>query len=427
MNKKIKLLTIVTILTNFFVIYSCQEYNQNDSKITTPSSLETPKTVASSIVNQTSDITDVNKLITQKCTYCHSITPNSDSGYTKAPKDITFDSDKEINNSIKKIKKVVANKSMPIGDIVLTTNEITLISNWEIKATNKKSTAVSDIADLKQLITQKCTYCHSNTPNSASGYTKAPKNITFDSDKEINDNSDLIKKVVADRSMPIGNISISDNERDLVKNWLIKNTSIDIKPSELPSTELDKNNPINKIIIQRCAYCHSITPNSASGYTKAPRNIIFDSDKEINDNSDLIKKVVADKSMPIGNISMPDNERDIIKNWVLNNSNSVTQNTPKIKLATDIITQKCTYCHSANPDPSSGYTKAPKNRTYDSIQEMEADHDDIGDVVYRQKMPIKGITMTTQERNIIVAWADEKEKEEEQKPFWSRLIGKLKL
>jgi uncharacterized membrane protein len=121
----------------------------------------------------------------------HSTTPNSESGYTEAPKAITFDNEKEINNSATKIKKVVADSSMPVGDITLTENEKDLVKNWDIK---QLKTDDLDSSAVVALITKKCTSCHSINPKADSGYTKAPKSLTFDTIQEINVSITKIKK-----------------------------------------------------------------------------------------------------------------------------------------------------------------------------------------------------------------------------------------
>lgn len=80
--------------------------------------------------------------------------------------------------------------------------------------------AIFDIKKASEIVTNKCTYCHSINPNPASGRTRAAAGITFDSQQEIESQMDLIKKVTfTTRSMPVGNITITEEERALIGQW----------------------------------------------------------------------------------------------------------------------------------------------------------------------------------------------------------------
>lgn len=405
-------------MTNFFIIYACQNTptTTKPKASASPSAESTPSDSSSSYTDYNSDtpteITDIKELINKKCTYCHSTNPNSESGYNEAPKAITFDNEKEINNSAVKIKKVVADSTMPVGDITLTENEKELVKNWDIKQLKTDELDNSAVIDL---ITKKCTSCHSIKPKADSGYTKPPKTLTFDTIQEINNSITKIKKVVADKSMPKGKTTLTETERNLIKNWVIK-----AKTNEKVYTN------IKDLVTAKCTYCHSIKPNHLSGYSKPPRNITFDTIQEVNNSITKIKSVVMDRSMPTGSIILSPSERELIEKWTLNNQPVNTEKpTVIVKTAPEIITRKCAYCHSATPDAASGYTKAPERLTFDNEKEMITEYDSIKEVIENNTMPINNITLTAQERITVIAWCNKQAQEEANKPIWSKIIRKL--
>ncbi|MFN4149846.1 MAG: hypothetical protein ACK4IX_02800, partial [Candidatus Sericytochromatia bacterium] len=132
----------------------------------------------------------------------------------------------------------------------------------------------------------------------------------------------------------------------------------------------------SEIVTNKCTYCHSLTPNQASGRTKAAAGITFDTQSEIEAQMDLIKKVTfTTRSMPTGSITMTDEERSVIGLYGVNEV--IVPKKLEVKDAPSIITRKCTYCHSTTPDPDSGYKRAPEGFTLDSVDEMIAHSDDI--------------------------------------------------
>jgi uncharacterized membrane protein len=193
-----------------------------------------------------------------------------------------------------------------------------------------------------------------------------------------------------------------------------------------PKTNEKVYTNIKDLITNKCTYCHSIKPNQLSGYSKPPRSITFDNEKEINNNIVKIKAVVADRSMPTGSITLNPSERTLIEKWTLNNQPVTTEKPPVVvKTAAEIITRKCAYCHSKTPDAASGYTKAPERLTFDSEKEMITEYDSIKEVIENNTMPINNITLTAQERITIIAWCNKQAQEEESKPIWSKIIRKL--
>ncbi|MFN8672018.1 MAG: hypothetical protein U0457_08045 [Candidatus Sericytochromatia bacterium] len=183
------------------------------------------------------------------------------------------------------------------------------------------------------------------------------------------------------------------------------------------NSKLAQENQINKLngifdikktselVTNKCTYCHSIKPNIDSGYKAPPRNITFDSQKEIESQMDIIKKVTfIDKSMPVGKITMSDEERNII--GLFGNQTQVS-NKLEIKDAPNIITRKCSYCHSSSPDKSSGYSFAPEGFSLDSTQDMINKAKSIKkETIIKRSMPINPVTMTEEEREIVKKWLD---------------------
>jgi uncharacterized membrane protein len=74
---------------------------------------------------------------------------------------------------------------------------------------------------------------------------------------------------------------------------------------------------IQPIVEQRCAYCHSLHPQSAT-YTTAPQGIRFDTPQEIASQAALIQTVaVQSKLMPLNNkTNMTDAERRLLGAWI---------------------------------------------------------------------------------------------------------------
>ena len=71
-----------------------------------------------------------------------------------------------------------------------------------------------------------------------------------------------------------------------------------------------------------------------------------------------------------------------------------------------IVTQRCSGCHSARPDPALGFPAAPQGVAYDSLSDITAQ----ADMIYQQSavsrtMPLGNLTgMTEDERRQIEAW-----------------------
>ena len=185
------------------------------------------------------------------------------------------------------------------------------------------------------------------------------------------------------------------------KNKIVTPSITPKVPNLIGSFDLKK---ASEIVTNKCAYCHSIKPNPASGRTKAAAGITFDSPKEIENQMDLIKKVTfVTRSMPI-DITITEEERNAIG---LFGQTEITSPKFEIKDAPAIITRKCTYCHSATPDPDSGYRRAPENFKIDSLQEMINKAQSIKKETLNKSMPVGKITMTEEERALVGQWADQ--------------------
>lgn len=328
--------------------------------------------------------------------------------------------------------------------------------------------------DASQIIPQRCAYCHSAQPNANSGFTQAPMGLAFDTQTEILSHLDQIKTAVLVRkNMPL-QFNMSDQERALLGQWLDQlsaqaQTSAGTTPvaqatappapqteaSPLPTVLPDApvadsstdSTAFMTVMTQKCAYCHSVQPNPASGYPSAPRALTLDTLDEVNANLSKIQTYVANGSMPLSPISLTESEKSQILAW---NPDAATGSGDNLTLpdlgsglgsdpnadptasaaplaAPEIITQKCAYCHSSNPDPSSGYTKAPGGFFFgvklDTEAEMQDQHDDIQKEVSKGNMPPSNgpITLTSEERQTILDWCDQQEAAEGTS-WWQRLF-----
>ena len=73
----------------------------------------------------------------------------------------------------------------------------------------------------------------------------------------------------------------------------------------------------NRSCSRRCAFCHSLHPQSTT-YTTAPQGIRFDTPKEIASQAALIEAVaVQSHTMPLNNeTNMTDAERRLLGAWI---------------------------------------------------------------------------------------------------------------
>lgn len=443
MKKNILIISLFSLLLG--INNACQSNNTGNvtsvsiptpsiSIAPTPTAVET-QTVVDTTATTTKilKVSEVPAFITQNCAYCHSTTPNKDSGRTSPAAGITFDSEAEMIKSEINIKRtVVTEKSMPIGKIKITDEDRVTIGKWIDSKTIKTSatptpipTPSVEIKTAQEVITQKCAYCHSATPNSASGFAKAPMSITFNNEAEMIAKVSMINQAtLINKNMPIGGIKLTDAEKTLVSNWVTNQMAVATPtPTPTPSTQdtSTTTNTAPATITQKCAYCHATIPNSASGFSSAPMSITFNNEAEMVSNISLINQAaIVNKSMPIGGITLSDTEKTSISDWIKSKS-ATNPVTVKIKSATELITQKCTYCHSTKPDSSSGYTKAPKNIVFDTEQQMIDKHDDIHSIIQKKEMPIDNITMTAQERAIVLQWSEKIELDESNQSWWYKL------
>ncbi|MDQ4081372.1 MAG: urate hydroxylase PuuD [Actinomycetota bacterium] len=72
---------------------------------------------------------------------------------------------------------------------------------------------------------------------------------------------------------------------------------------------------VERIVNERCAVCHSVTPTEAE---TAPKGITFDTREEIAAQADAIRQQAIDsRAMPPGNVTgMTDAERDVLAEWI---------------------------------------------------------------------------------------------------------------
>lgn len=90
-----------------------------------------------------------------------------------------------------------------------------------LSADNADSATVSamSVEDVKPIIDERCTVCHSQTPVHA-GFSAPPAGFMFDTIKEISSHKAKIQEVVASGYMPLGNVTnITEEEQEAIKNW----------------------------------------------------------------------------------------------------------------------------------------------------------------------------------------------------------------
>lgn len=313
------------------------------------------------------------------------------------------------------------NASKPATQISSTPSVIPTTIQVDSTTTATKALKINDVP---AFITANCTYCHSNTPSKDSDRTSAAAGITFDSEEEMIKSAMSIKRsTVTKKTMPIGKIKITDKDRITIGKWLDSKTiKVTPTPSPLVIQPVAETKTAQEIITQKCAYCHATTPEASSGYSKAPMSITFNSEAEMISNlSKINQSTIVDKSMPIGNITLSEAEKTSISDWIKSKSDT-NPIVVKSKTPTELIIAKCTYCHSAKPDPSSGYTKPPKRLTFDTEKEMTDKHDSIHSTIQKREMPIDNITMTDQERAIVLQWAEKIETDEKNQPWLYRIF-----
>ena len=78
------------------------------------------------------------------------------------------------------------------------------------------------------MIHERCTVCHSAQPSSPL-FSAAPAGVMFDTAEQIREQAAKIHaQTVASQIMPLGNITqMTQDERDLLGDWIAKGASID--------------------------------------------------------------------------------------------------------------------------------------------------------------------------------------------------------
>lgn len=143
-----------------------------------------------------------------------------------------------------------------------------------------------DIKKATEVVTNNCTTCHSTKSG------KASAGISFDSEKEILDQMDLIKKVTfTNRSMPIGGVTMTEDDRNVI--GLFGNQT----PAPVATAKFEvKDGPT--LITQKCASCHSLSQQDMINQAGKIKQVTF-----------------TQRSMPTGSVTITDEERSIIANW----------------------------------------------------------------------------------------------------------------
>ncbi len=97
----------------------------------------------------------------------------------------------------------------------------------------------------------------------------------------------------------------------------VQRTTAETTPPMTSSTDGGKTDLVRvlQIMNNRCVQCHAAKP-SQPGFASAPAGIRLETETEVMTNPALIKKVVANKYMPLANVTqMTDEERLLIANW----------------------------------------------------------------------------------------------------------------
>jgi len=85
-------------------------------------------------------------------------------------------------------------------------------------ATPAASTPVT-FAQLKTVIDARCVACHATQPTQP-GFAQPPKGVVLETPEQIGQNAAKVAETVANRYMPIGNLTqMTDEERAVVAAW----------------------------------------------------------------------------------------------------------------------------------------------------------------------------------------------------------------
>ena len=92
------------------------------------------------------------------------------------------------------------------------------------KSAGKGSEAVA-FAKVQGVLNQRCVSCHAAQPTQA-GFAQPPKGILLDSPEQVAANAAKLAETVANRYMPIGNLTeMTDDERALIAAWFAQGAS----------------------------------------------------------------------------------------------------------------------------------------------------------------------------------------------------------
>jgi uncharacterized membrane protein len=95
--------------------------------------------------------------------------------------------------------------------------------------------------------------------------------------------------------------------------------AIAIRPESDPQGTAAPTVPFSQaapVIAERCASCHATSPTQA-GFSSPPAGVVLTSPEQIRARAADLKRVVASRSMPLGNVTgMTDEERALVVAWV---------------------------------------------------------------------------------------------------------------
>ncbi len=104
--------------------------------------------------------------------------------------------------------------------ILAITSLVMLVSEYRVR--DKQAVAVVSIAQVEEVVNDRCVSCHSIKPTQQ-GFSSAPKGITFESVEAIMAQAQIIhQQAVVSKIMPIGNITkMTQSERALLDSWYL--------------------------------------------------------------------------------------------------------------------------------------------------------------------------------------------------------------
>ena len=111
--------------------------------------------------------------------------------------------------------KQAAKAWLPVVAVLLLSGAIV----WLLPSQSAVTGARADIAAVRKIMEQRCVSCHAAQPKHE-GFAQAPKGVMVETPEQIAQHAAKIAETVANRYMPIGNLTqMTDDERAVVAQW----------------------------------------------------------------------------------------------------------------------------------------------------------------------------------------------------------------